>query len=116
MAATRAAYEITENEITLGSEKAGISYSKIVDADIDKTPQGRYDLRFVYVTDSNVEVLGRQTKQTREVTLPDLAKDAADELVQALRAHSVGLTDYSGGDFSSRPAVRPQINRRAQPA
>jgi|SRR5580704_3545921 hypothetical protein len=79
-----------------------IKYSKVVDADISKTRQGKYQLRFVYITDEDVDVLGRTIKKSLEENVSDLDKDQAAQLIEGLRTHGAPVTDYSGGEFGSQ--------------
>jgi hypothetical protein len=92
-----------------------IKYSKVVDADISKTRHGKYHLRFVYLTDEDVDVLGRKIKKSLEENFSDLDKDQAAQLVSGLRTHGAPVTDYSGGEFSSE-AKAHKVKQNAQPA
>lgn len=92
-----------------------IKYSKVVDADISKTRQGKYHLRFVYITDEDVDVLGRRIKKSLEENFSDLDKDQAAHLVSGLRTHGAPVTDYSGGEFSSETKAH-KAKQNPQPA
>ena len=82
-----------------------IKYSNVIDADISKTRQGKYRLRFVYITDEDVDVLGRTFKKSLEENVGDLDKDQAAELIDGLRTYGAQVTDYSGGEFRSQTKV-----------
>src|SRR5260370_25039036 len=109
-----ATQRLNHDDYGLDLGRLRVGYTSIVDADIAKTSQGKYALRVVYFTGEDIEVLGRKTKRSVELTISDLEKYEATQVVDALRSHQVGVTDYSGGEFNPH-AQNPQTQHHPHP-
>jgi hypothetical protein len=78
-----------------------VNYPSIVGVAVEKSANQRYSVRLRYVSDKDIQVLGRTTKQTELVTIPDLEKPRAEVLLVALRKKKVNIADFTGGEFLS---------------
>jgi hypothetical protein len=79
-------------------------FLSVVGGDIEKSSAGHYNLRLEVVTDDTIKVLGRETKRITHVTISDLVKSAAVELIKELSVHGVRVLDLTRGEFSPQTA------------
>lgn len=81
------------SKLTVGN--VSVSYQSMVNADIEKAKHGRYTVRIRYLSPSPIRVLGRSTRGTATVTVPDLTENQFKGLVTRLKTKRVSLVNLT---------------------
>jgi uncharacterized membrane-anchored protein YitT (DUF2179 family) len=100
MTATKTPYRAEQDRL-LVEDKPPVFYVTMVGAVIDGTRAGKYGVRIQYVPGDVTDVLGRETKSIKYVTISDLDQSTAKELLKTLRERQVTITDSTGGQFTT---------------
>ena len=99
MTATKTPYRAEQDRL-LVEDKPPVFYVTMVGAVIDGTRAGKYGVRIQYVPGDVTDVLGRETKSIKYVTISELDQSTAKELLKTLRERQVTITDSTGGQFT----------------
>lgn len=92
-------YDIEADRLVIAGNP--VNYPSIVGAAVEKWANRQFSLRLRYVSDKDIRVLGRTTKQTNLVTISALDKSGVENLLKTLREKNVNIADFTGGEFSS---------------